>query len=70
MAGAGGAIQIRAELVPGLRFEILGTSVRLKKVSMLPTQFLRIEPAALSNIVDERPGQRYVNAPATKGFVQ
>ena len=37
-AGAGGAIQIRAEVVPALRFEILGTPVSLKKVSMLPEQ--------------------------------
>jgi predicted aspartyl protease len=37
-AGAGGAIQIRAEVVPALRFEILGTLVSLKKVSMLPEQ--------------------------------
>ncbi len=38
MAGAGGAIQIRAEVFPALRFEILGTPVSLKKVSMLPEQ--------------------------------
>ena len=38
MAGAGGAIQIRAEVVPSLRFEILGVPVSLKKVSMLPEQ--------------------------------
>ena len=37
-AGAGGAIQIRAEVVPALRFEILGTPVSLKNVSMLPEQ--------------------------------
>jgi predicted aspartyl protease len=37
-AGAGGAIQIRAEVVPALRFEILGMPVSLKKVSMLPEQ--------------------------------
>jgi predicted aspartyl protease len=37
-AGAGGAIQIRAEVVPALRIEILGTAVSLKKVSMLPEQ--------------------------------
>ena len=37
-AGAGGAIQIRAEVVPALRFGILGTPVSLKKVSILPEQ--------------------------------
>ena len=37
-AGAGGAIQIRAEVVPALSFEILGTPVRLQEVSMLPKQ--------------------------------
>lgn len=37
-AGAGGTIQIRAEMIPLLRFEILGTPVNLKKVSILPEQ--------------------------------
>lgn len=37
-AGAGGSIQIRAEVVPVLRFDVLGTRVSLKKVSMLPEQ--------------------------------
>jgi len=37
-AGAGGAIQIQAGVVPALRFEILGTPVSLKKVSILPEQ--------------------------------
>jgi aspartyl protease len=37
-AGAGGAIQIQAEVIPALRFETLGTPVSLKNVSMLPEQ--------------------------------
>jgi hypothetical protein len=37
-AGAGGAIQVRAEVVPALRLKILGTMVSLKNVSMLPEQ--------------------------------
>jgi predicted aspartyl protease len=37
-AGAGGSIQIQAEMVPTLRFDILGAPVNLKKVSLLREQ--------------------------------
>lgn len=38
LAGAGGAIQVKTETIPALRFEILGAPIELKKVDVLPEQ--------------------------------
>lgn len=38
MAGVGGAIQVKAEIIPTLRFEIFGAPVDLKKVDIRPEQ--------------------------------